>query len=111
VAEGVRKLIRKWRLHMNNRERDDALRLLRAARDIHIARLGGDEDSFRAGTTLDLSAAGERTGLPIGYPSHEAAVRWLVSQGAIEPDPMYQNIVGGPIYRITARGVEMLREE
>jgi hypothetical protein len=96
---------------MNNRERDDALRLLRAARDIHVEQHGNDEDSFRATTTLDLVAAGELTGLPTGYPSHKAAVRWLESEGATEPDPMYRRTVGGRIYRVTARGLQMLAAE
>jgi hypothetical protein len=95
---------------MDDPLRADALRLLRVARDIHVEQHGGDEESFRTGTTLDLVAAGERTGLPTGYPSHEDAVEWLEDRGAIEPDPIYQQALGGTIYRITARGVELLGE-
>jgi hypothetical protein len=94
---------------MKYQVRADALRLLRAARDIHVEEHGGDEESFRARTSLDLVAAGRRTGLPAGYPSHEDAVEWLEDRGAIEPDPMFR---GGThtLYRVTARGVELLRE-
>ncbi len=96
---------------MEGRVREDALRLLRAARDFHVEQHGGNEESFRARVTLDLAAAGERTGLPTGSEHHELALEWLADAGAIEPEPMYQEPVGGPIYRITARGLEMLRDE
>jgi hypothetical protein len=95
---------------MDDHVRDDAMRLLWAARDYHVELHGGDEGSFGAGTTLNLTAAGQRTGLPIGYPSHEAAVEWLVADGAIEPDPLYQNVVDGPIHRLTTYGLELLAE-
>jgi hypothetical protein len=36
------------------------------------------------------------------------AVEWLVADGAIEPDPLYQNVVGGPIHRLTTYGLELL---
>ena len=95
---------------MDYGERDDAVRLLRTARDYYVELHGGDEESFGAGTALNLAAAGQRTGLPIGYPSHEAAVEWLVADGAIEPDPLYQNVVDGPIHRLTTYGLELLAE-
>ena len=95
---------------MDDHVRDDAMRLLWAARDYHVELHGNDEGSFGARTTLNLAAAGQRTGLPIGYPSHEAAVEWLVADGAIEPDPLYQNVVGGPIHRLTAYGLGLLAE-
>jgi hypothetical protein len=91
--------------------REDALQLLRAARDTYVEQYGGNEKSFTARTALDLAAAGQRTGLPTGYDRHERAVEWLESEAAIERDPVYQRIVTGTIYRITARGVEMLRDE
>lgn len=95
---------------MDDPIRADALRLLRVARDIHVEQHGGDEVSFRTGTTLDLVAAGELTGLPTGYPSHQDAIDWLEDRSAIEPDPIYQQALGGPIYRTTARGVALLSE-
>jgi hypothetical protein len=76
---------------------------------VHVEQHRGDEESFRVGTTLDLVVAGERTELPVGYARHEAALKWLESANAIEPDPMYREALGGPIYRITALGLEMLR--
>jgi len=96
---------------MDDPIRNDALRLLRAARDYHVEQHGDAENSFRARTTLDLAAAGQRTGLPIGYPSYEDAVVWLEDRSAIEPDPLYQFTVGGPIYLITQRGLALLAEE
>jgi hypothetical protein len=99
---------------MHDQLRDVALRLLWAARDVHVEHQSEKEWSrarFRAKTTLDLVAAGERTGLSTtGYYRHAAAVEWLEATNAIEPDPYLWRIEGGPIYRITARGVEMLAE-
>jgi len=86
------------------------LRLLRVARDIHVEQYGGHEESFRTGRTLDLVAAGQRAGLPTGCPSHEDAVEWLEDRGAIEVAQLTRRVAGGPIYRITRRGVEMLRD-
>jgi hypothetical protein len=93
----------------DDQARDAALRLLRVARDIHVEAHSGDVGSFRAKTPQDLVAAGGHTGLPTGYPSHEAAVEWLESSGAIEPIPAFQAVEGITGYRITARGVGMLR--
>ncbi len=96
---------------MEGRVREDALRLLRAARDVHVEQHGGNEESFRSRVTLDLAGAGERADLPTGSERHELALEWLAAADAIEPEPMYQEPVGGPFYRITTRGLEMLREE
>ena len=90
-----------------------ALGLLGIARDVYLAWQGEKwfGSRFRAKTTLDLVAAGERTGLSTtGYYRHAAAVEWLEAENAIEPDPYLWRIEGGPIYRITARGVQMLAE-
>ena len=101
---------------MHDQLRDVALRLLWAARDVHVEHQSEKEwprARFRAKTTLDLVAAGERTGLPTtGYHRHAAAaaVEWLEARNAIEPDPYLRRMEGGPVYRITARGVQMLAE-
>ena len=98
---------------MHDQARGVALRLLWAARDVHLEHQSEKEwprARFRAKTTLDLVAAGERTGLPTAYYRHAAAVEWLEAGNAIEPDPYLWRIEGGPIYRITARGVQMLAE-
>ena len=98
---------------MHDQVRDGALRLLRAARDVHVERQSEKEwyrARFMAKTTLDLVAAGERTGLPTGAHRHASAVEWLEAENAIETDPYFQRMVGDPIYRITARGVEMLAQ-
>ena len=88
----------------------DGLRLLRAAKDIFVEQQGADEGSFRAGTTLDLAAAGELVGMPVGFPSHNAAVEWLESERAIEPHPMYRRPTT-TIHRVTATGVELTRQD
>ena len=88
----------------------DGLRLLRAAKDIFVEQQGADEGSFREGTTLDLAAAGELVGMPVGFPSHNAAVEWLESECAIEPDPMYRRATT-TIHRVTATGVELTRQD
>jgi hypothetical protein len=102
----------------------DGLRLLRAAKDIFVEQQGADEGSFRAGTTLDLAAAGELVGMPVGFPSHNAAVEWLESERAIEADPMYRRVTERAIephpmyrrptttiHRVTATGVELTRQD
>ena len=88
----------------------DGLRLLRAAKDIFVEQQGADEGSFREGTTLDLAAAGELVGMPVGFPSHNAAVEWLESERAIEPHPMYRRATT-TIHRVTATGVELTRQD
>jgi hypothetical protein len=102
----------------------DGLRLLRAAKDLFVEQQGDDEGSFRAGTTIDLPVAGELVGMPVGFPSHNAAVEWLESERAIEPDPLYRRvperaIEPDPLYRratmtihrVTATGVELTRQD
>ncbi len=97
--------------------RSVALRLLGAARDVHLARQQGGKyfgSRFRAGTTLDLVAAGERAGLlpTAAYDRRRQAdaVEWLRARDAIEVDPYLRRMVGGAIHRITARGLGMLEE-
>ncbi len=89
----------------------DGLRLLRAARDVHAERYRGAGKSFGARTMLDLAAAGERADLPAGSDRHNAAVRWLLSDHAIEPEPALRRRGGEPTYRVTRRGLEMLAAE
>jgi hypothetical protein len=96
---------------VDDQARSDGLRLLGAARDIHAERYRGAGGSFRARTTLDLVAAGERAGLPAGNDRHNAAVEWLLSDHAIEPEPALRRRGGEPIYRATRRGLEMLAAE
>ncbi len=88
----------------------DGVRLLRAAKDIFVEQQGDDEGSFRAGTTLDLAAAGELVGMPVGFPSHNAAVEWLESERAIEPHAMYRRATT-TIHRVTATGAELTRQD
>jgi hypothetical protein len=46
--------------------------------------------------------------MTVGFAPHNAAVRWLESERAIEPDPMYRRATM-TIHRVTAHSVEMIR--
>jgi hypothetical protein len=80
-----------------------ALRLLGAARDVHLACQQGVKwfgSTFRAGTTLDLVAAGERAGLlMVAYDRRRYDVEGLRARETIETDPCLRRMVGGAIYR------------
>ncbi len=97
----------------DDRVRTDGLRLLGAARDVHLQRQGEKTFGARFGarTPLDLVAAGERAGLPAGNDRHNAAVERLLSDHAIEPEPALRRRGGEPTYRVTRRGLEVLAEE
>jgi hypothetical protein len=94
---------------MDERARQDALRLLRAAKNIFAEQHGNNDEWFWAGTPVDLVAAGERVGMPVGWPDHDAAVRWLESENTIEAAELTRNVVGGKFYLVTAHGVELVR--
>jgi hypothetical protein len=47
--------------------------------------------------------------MPVGWPNHDAAVRWLESENAIEAAELTRNVVGGKFYLVTAHGVELVR--
>jgi hypothetical protein len=48
--------------------------------------------------------------MPVGFPSHNAAVEWLESERAIEPHPMYRRPTT-TIHRVTATGAELTRQD
>lgn len=91
---------------MDQTARDDALRLLRAAKDIFLEQHGRSAELFREGADLDLAEAGNRIGLGAGLPRHNAAVQWLGDQDAIVEELTW-NVVNVPAYRVTVHGVEL----
>ena len=91
---------------MDQTARADALRLLRAAKDIFLEQHGRSAELFREGADLDLVEAGNRIGLGVGLPRHNAAVQWLGDQDAIVEELTW-NVVNVPAYRVTVHGVEL----
>jgi hypothetical protein len=92
----------------NDEVRDNAMRLLRAARALYAEQHDGTDEALRPGTALELYDAGNRIELPPGFDPYAAAVGWLEDNDAIEPYPPLRDAMGFPAYRITARGMEML---
>jgi hypothetical protein len=87
---------------------EDALTLLRAAREIHAERHGSQ--TFTLGTHLPLEAAGRRTGINPERLRYYDAIKELEYEGAIEWDESARYARGDKHYVITKRGLEMLRE-
>ena len=87
---------------------EDALRLLRAASDIHAERDGAE--TFGPGAELDLAGAAERIGTYGGSLLWEARVAELEREGAIAPSPVSRHATGGVPYVLTLRGLRLLRE-
>ena len=87
---------------------EDALTLLRAAREIHGERHGSQ--TFTLGTPLPLEEAGRRTGIDPGRLRYYDAIKELEYEGAIDWDPSARYAMGNKHYVITKRGLEMLRE-
>ncbi len=87
---------------------EDALTLLRAAREIHAERHGSQ--TFTLGTHLPLEAAGRRTGIDPGRLRYYDAIKELEYEGAIEWAESARYARGDKHYVITERGLKMLRE-
>ena len=87
---------------------EDALALLRAAREIHAERHGSK--TFTLGTYLPLEEAGRRTGINPERLRHYDAIKELEYEGAIEWAASARYARGDKHYGITERGLEMLRE-
>jgi hypothetical protein len=90
------------------RTTEDALALLRTAREIHVERHGSQ--TFTLGTHLPLEAAGRRTGINPERLRYYDAIKELEYEGAIEWDPSARYARGDKHYAITERGLKMLRE-
>jgi hypothetical protein len=87
---------------------EDALTLLRAAREIHAERHG--IQTFTLGTHLPLEEAGRRTGINPERLRYYDAIKELEYEGAIEWDESARYARGDKHYIITERGLEMLHE-
>jgi hypothetical protein len=87
---------------------EDALTLLRAAREIHGERHGSQ--TFTLGTNLPLEEAGRRTGISPERLRYYDAIKELEYEGAIEWPTSARYARGDKKYVITKRGLEMLRE-
>ena len=87
---------------------EDAQKLLRAAREIHVERHGSQ--TFTLGTHLPLEAAGRRTGINPERMRYYDAIKELEYEGAIEWPTSARYARGNKKYVITQRGLEMLRE-
>jgi len=84
--------------------REDAKQLLRVAYEQRSVR--GAE-----GMQVDLAEAATDRGLTQGSPHLDALVDYMEVMGWVDEDPMLRNVVSGHLVRrITARGLELLRE-
>jgi hypothetical protein len=83
--------------------REDAKQLLRVAYERRVV-------DRTEGMQIDLSAAAEHRGLSSGSPHLMSLVDFMEVAGWIEPDPSARDAVGDPIRRVTARGLEVMRE-
>ena len=87
----------------DERLREDAKQLLRVAYERQVA--SGD-----VGLRVDLGAAAEQRGLSADSPQLFALVDYMDVAGWVEPDTTARTTEGEPIYLISERGVEVLRE-
>lgn len=87
----------------DDRLREDAKQLLRVAYEREVA--NGD-----VGLGVDLGAAAEERGLDAHSPHLVALTDYMGVAGWIEPDTATRLRDGDPLYRITGRGMEVLRE-
>jgi hypothetical protein len=87
----------------DERLREDAKQLLRVAYEREVAR--GD-----VGLGVNLGAAAEERGLGADSPHLVALTDYMGVAGWVEPDTAARVRVGNPLYRITERGMEVLRE-
>ena len=86
------------------RTTEDALALLRTAREIHVERHGSQ--TFTLGTHLPLEVAGQRTGINPGRLRYYDAIKELEYEGAIDWDPSARYARGDKHYVITQRGLD-----
>ena len=87
----------------NERLREDAKQLLRVAYDREVAR--GD-----VGLSVDLGAAAEERGMSHVSPHLATLTDYMEVAGWVEADTAARVRRGDPLYRITERGLEVLRE-
>jgi len=88
----------------------DATALLRVIKGRYEAEHPGVP--LRLGTHVDAAgAARESMGLNPTNPRYQAAVAYLISRGALEPDPPTYNMSGGPLYFWGPHADDMLLPE
>ncbi|MGI8860866.1 MAG: hypothetical protein ACR2HO_12075 [Rubrobacteraceae bacterium] len=87
----------------DERLREDAKQLLRVAYERQVVQ--GD-----VGVGVDLRAAAEERGLGADSPHLVALTDYMGVAGWIKPDTAARMRAGDPFYRITERGMEVLRE-
>jgi hypothetical protein len=79
-----------------------ALELLQAIREHH--------PHIYAGAWVDPYTAALEADLNPGSPSYRGAMEYLQVEGVLERAEETRELVGKPLYTITLRGMEMLRE-
>jgi hypothetical protein len=87
----------------DERLREDAKQLLRVAYEREVA--GGD-----VGLDVDLGAAAEERGMHRGSPYLTTLTDYMGVAGWVEPDAAARVDADDQLYRITERGMEVLRE-
>lgn len=87
----------------DERLREDAKQMLRVAYEREVA--SGD-----VGVGVDLGAAAEERGMRRDSPHLVTLADYMGVAGWIEPDTATRVREGDPLYRITERGMEVLRE-
>ena len=87
----------------DERLREDAKQLLRVAYERQVA--GGD-----VGLGVDLGAAAEERGMRRDSPHLAALADYMGVAGWVEPDAAARVDASDRLFRITERGVEVLRE-
>ena len=85
----------------------DALALLRAMKEHH--QLNAPDEPLSEGTRLAPELAAESVGLEPRAFRYERALRHLVREGALVWEECLGGVPGVDYYRITERGLEMLR--
>ena len=83
---------------------EDALTLLRAARELHAQRHGSH--TFTLGTNLPLEGAGQRTSINPERLRYHDAIEELEYEGAIEWDESARYARGDKHYVVTQRGLD-----
>jgi hypothetical protein len=87
----------------DERLREDAKQLLRVAYEREVA--GGD-----VGVDVDLGAAAEERGMRRDSPHLTTLTDYMGVAGWVEPDAAARVDADDQLYRITERGMEVLRE-
>ena len=85
----------------------DAVALLRVMKEHHD--LQDPEVALSESTRLAPELVAERAGLDAGTLRYERAVRYLVREEALVWEERLGGLPGVDIYRITGRGLEMLK--